>query len=130
MRLKKSCFLGLVLTVVLSLSLATPAIAVPQIPHAFYGTVTVGVGNEPVPKGTDISAKIGGEEYATTTTVDGKYGYSPTFKVPGDDPETPEVEGGVGGDTIEFYIEGIQVTTYTFANGEVTPLPLHIEELP
>ncbi len=128
MRLKKSCFISLVLAIILSLSLAAPVMAVPQIPHAFYGTVTVGDG--PAPNGVLISAKIGGVEYATTTTLDGKYGYSPTFKVGADDSDTPEVEGGVEGDTIVFYIEGVEVDTYTFSNGEVTPLDLEIEELP
>jgi len=128
MRLKKSCFISLIVAVMLSLGLATPAMAVPQIPHAFYGSVLAG--GEPAPDGVLISAKIGGVEYVTTTTLDGKYGYSPTFKVPADDPDTPSIEGGVEGDTIAFYIEGVQVTTYTFSNGQVTPLDLEIEELP
>jgi len=114
--------LGCLLVLVLTLSLATPVMAVPQIPHAFYGSVTVG--DEPAPDDIVVSAEINGVEYARTTTLEGKYGYSPTFKVPGDDPETPEVEGGVEGDTIEFYIRDVRVDTYTFTNGEVTQLDL------
>jgi len=128
MRLKKSHFIGLILAVMLSLGLATPAMAAPQIPHAFYGNVTIG--GEPAPDGIVISARIGSTEYETTTTVDGKYGYSPTFMVPADDPETPEKEGGVNGDTIEFYLQGSKVASCTFANGQVTPLDLEAEVLP
>lgn len=120
--------LGCLLVLVLALSLATPAMAVPQIPHAFYGSVTVGGG--PAPDGTVVSAEIDGVEYARTTTLEGKYGYSPTFKVPGDDPETPEVEGGVNGDAIEFYLQGSKVASWAFANGQVTNLDLGAEVLP
>jgi len=73
--------LGCLLALGLTLSLATPALAVPQIPHQFWGTVTVGT--EPAPVGTTVKAKIG-EVYYVTTTVDakGRYGYDPLFKVP------------------------------------------------
>ena len=120
--------LGCLLALVLTLGLATPAMAVPQIPHAFYGSVTVGDG--PAPDGTVVSAEIGGVEYARTTTLDGKYGYSPTFKVPGDDPETSGVEGGINGDTIKFYLQGSEVASWAFTNGQVTNLNLEAEVLP
>jgi len=120
--------LGCLLALVLTLSLAMPAMAVPQIPHAFYGSVTVGDG--PAPDGTVVSAEIGGVEYARTTTLDGKYGYSPTFKMPGDDPETSGVEGGINGDAIEFYLQGSKVASWAFTNGQVTNLDLKAEVLP
>lgn len=128
MRLKKSCFIGLILAVILSLGLATPVMAVPQIPHAFYGNVTIG--GEPASDGTVISAKIDGTAYATTTTVDGKYGYSPAFKVSADDPETTEIEGGVAGETIQLYIANTLAAEVPFQNGEITPLNLAIDATP
>jgi hypothetical protein len=97
---------------------------VPQMPHRFYGYVTVD--EAPAPDGTLITAKIAGVTYASTTTVDGKYGYTPAFNVPADDPDTPEKEGGQTGDTIEFYVAGKYATSYTFEYGGITYLNLTI----
>jgi len=97
---------------------------VPQMPHRFYGYVTVD--GAPAPDGTLITAKIAGVTYASTTTVDGKYGYTTAFNVPADDPDTPEKEGGQTGDTIEFYVAGKYATSYTFEYGGITYLNLTI----
>lgn len=125
----KKYLISLAMAVVLSLALVVPVMAVPQIPHAFYGNVTVG--GQPAPDNTSVSAKIGGVEYASSATSGGKYGYSPIFKVPGDDPDTADKkEGGVEGDIITFYVGGVEAASYTFKNGEVTELALVIAELP
>ncbi len=115
----------------LTLILISPALGVPQMPHAFYGTVTVS--GKKVPDGTVVAAFIGGVEYARTTVTDGKYGYSPTFKVPADDPDTPEKEGGTSGETIVFYVIGLsggkyKVATYEFEIGGVTNLDLKVTD--
>lgn len=120
--------LGCLLALVFSLSLATPALAMPGLPTAFYGSVTVGSG--PAPDGTVISAQIEGVEYASTTTLGGKYGYSPPFNVPGDDPETSVVDGGVTGDTVSFYIGGNEVASADFLIGKVTNLDLKAAAIP
>ena len=97
--------LGLLLALGLIAALAVPAlaVAVPQMPHQFWGTVTIGA--TLAPEGTIVSAQIDGVEYESGT-VDalGRYGYDPLFKVPAEDLDT---EGGVPGDTVEFYITNI-----------------------
>ncbi|GAI62756.1 unnamed protein product, partial [marine sediment metagenome] len=79
--------LGLLLVLTLVLMPAVPVLAVPQMPHQFYGTVTIGEHLDL--EGTIVSAQIGGKEYASTTVdAEGRYGYSPDyggtgiFKVP------------------------------------------------
>ena len=76
----------------------------PVLPSSFHGTVTFNGAN--VPAGTEITAGHGGMIYARTTTImyeDASY-YS--LDVPGDDPETPECEGGTEGEKLEFTIGG------------------------
>jgi len=96
--------IGLLLTGVLEV------LAVPPLPSSFYGTVQVDGANVPV--GTTISAWVNGTKYAERTVLlyAGDTVYS--LDVPGDDPGTPEVEGGVSGDTVNFYI-GDQVADQT-----------------
>jgi len=78
------------------------------MPHGFYGDVTIG-GN-PALDGTVVSAHIGSLSWSTTTS-DGKYGYSPAFMIPADDPATPAKDGGVNGDEIVFKVEDMVATT-------------------
>ena len=96
--------------------------AVPPIPHQFFGYVTMG--SSMAPDGTIIEARINGVTYEITTTISGRYGWDPTFRVPGDDPDTGTVEGGVNGDIIEFYVDGAWAANHTFMMGEVTELSL------
>ena len=96
--------------------------AVPGIPHQFYGTVTVD--GAPAPYGTLVEAKIDGVTYATTTTVSGDYGVDPLFTVPADDPDVVGKEGGEDGDIIDFYVDGVWASDYTFQSGSVTLLNL------
>jgi hypothetical protein len=95
-------FIILVLTVGLLLTSALTVLAVPPLPSSFYGTVKVDEANVPV--GTTVSAWINGAKYAEMTVLlyDGNTVYS--LDVPGDDPETPSVEGGISGDPVVFYI--------------------------
>jgi len=97
------------------LSWATPALAVPPIPHAFYGTVTINGPNAPV--GTVVSAKINGVNAGSyTTTVAGQYGNVATRGY-----LAVSCDGANDGDTITFYVtnENGTVTggTATFAVG-------------
>lgn len=96
--------------------------AVPGIPHQFYGSVTIdGV---LASDGISVEAVIDGVVYSETTTVGGTYGYAVLFNVPADDPGTPEKEGGVTGDIIDFYVDGIWAEEYAFLEGDVTTLNL------
>jgi PKD repeat protein len=106
------------------ITITTPILAIPQPSHQFYGTVTIA--GEPAPDGTLIEAVINTTVYATTTTLDGKYGYTPIFKVPADDPDTSQKEGGKDGDIVHFYVARTYATNYTFASGATTRLDLAI----
>jgi len=98
------------LSTILILALFTVSFAIvnalPQMPHQFYGYVTIdGI---LASDGISVAAVIDGVVYAETTTVGGAYGwFSPDlFRVPADDPDTPEKEGGVSGDLVELYLDG------------------------
>lgn len=123
--------MGLLLALCLVLGVsATPVWAIPpQMPHQFYGNVTIGEAT--APSGVSVSASIGGVPYAVTTTdAQGRYGYSPLFKVPADDPDTQAKDGGVAGETIQLYVANTPAATATFQNGEITQLNLEIDATP
>ncbi len=131
MKLKKNVAKPLIAVLLATLMLTCAnVLAVPTIPHQFYGYVQVSgpIGTIPAPDGTTVEAKIGEVTYASTTTKDGRYGYDPLFMVPGDDPETTEKEGGEDGDTIDFLVAEICATSYTFEHGESTQLNLAVTD--
>ena len=72
----------------------------------FHGTVRSN-GN-PVPAGAQITAWIGGVKYASTvvTITNGVSVYA--IDVPGDDPITPEIDGGRDGDMVVFKVDGVE----------------------
>lgn len=120
--------LGCLLALVLTLSLTTPALAVPQPPHQFWGQVTI---NElQAGEGITVLAKIGEAEYSTKVDADGNYGYDPLFRVPADDPDTTDIEGASQGDLIDFYVAEVLVDTYAFGIGGYTELNLTVGEAP
>lgn len=121
-KLKLLTFIFIILT-----SKTITVFAIPVRPHAFYGEVKIR--GEAAPDGTVVEAIIDGIVYVATKTVEGKYGWEPTFKVPADDKDTEEKDGGVNGDGVEFYIEGTLAAIYSFNNGEVTNLDLFVESI-
>jgi len=91
------------------------------MPHAFYGTVTIGGSDAPV--GTVVTAKVGGVQCGSiTTTVSGQYGGSGAFDAKLT--VTGEIETGA---TISFYANGnVAAETSTFIPGGVTELNLTV----
>jgi len=120
------------LSTILILALFTTSFAlvyaIPGIPHKFYGTVTID--GAPAPDGTMIYAMIETpEDYLifNTTTTGGSYGWDPTFIVPADDPDTPEIDGGLEGDYVLFFIgDDYYAGYYIFENGATTELNLEM----
>ncbi len=97
--------------------------AFPPLPSSFWGTVKSSGIN--VPAGSTVSARINGQQYATTTVTlyNGDTMYS--LDVPGDDPGTPAVEGGVAGDTVAFYVNNTAAAqTAAWTSGALTHLDL------
>jgi hypothetical protein len=118
MKFKTILLLSLTLLLVISTSAAALA-APPPLPSSLYGTVQLG--GAVVPDGTFISTWINGTKVAETTSlsVNGDSVY--IVDVPGDDPDTPTIEGGQEGDTIVFQVAGIEADqTALWTGGEVT----------
>lgn len=108
--------IALMMALLLALLVVMPASATPPQPAGFYGTVMIDGSN--APDGTSVTAWIDGTQYAQTDsfTYNGASVYA--FDVPGDDPDTPEVEGGVAGDTIVFQVAGQEAAqSATWAEG-------------
>ncbi|GAJ22045.1 unnamed protein product, partial [marine sediment metagenome] len=115
-------FMALALLLTLS---AAAVYAVPALPHAFYGSVTIN-GNAASP-GTSVEARGDGvmtgiEGNPITVTESGQYGGPGGF-----DPKLA-VQGDIlGGATIYFYVNGVSTgETYLFESGETTSLPLSV----
>lgn len=88
-----------------SISLATPAKAMPPLPSSFYGELKVNGQN--LPDGSSVRALIDAQVYAEgyTETYQGASVY--VLDVPGDDSSTTVIEGGREGDTIQFEVAGV-----------------------
>lgn len=106
---------------------ATVALAVPPLPMRAYGMVAVDGGN--VPDGTLVSAICDGEIYgfSITSLIDGQSVYS--LFISGDDPNTPEREGCLIGNTVSFVItlgglDLIAGETATWVSGDVANINL------
>ena len=105
---------------------------VPSPPCVFYGYVNSG--GKPAQDGLNITAVISGTTLNwTTQTNNGTYGWplkgSSSLTIPSDDPGTPEKDGGVTGNRVEFYFEGIKMNqTATFESSGVKKTDLSISE--
>ena len=90
---------------VVALLAAPPTFAIPSPASSFHGAIEVN--GENLPDGLLVVAWINGEAYASGyTQIDlGNSVYS--LDVPGDDPDTPEREGGREGDTVQFELGGV-----------------------
>jgi hypothetical protein len=105
-------------------------IAQPTPPCAFYGNVYVG--GKLAQDGLTVTAQIRGTSLNwTTQTKKGTYGEWSNFYVPAENADSPQKDGGVAGDTIEFYVQGIKTgQVATFSSGDAIDLDLSISGLP
>lgn len=126
-----------IVILILSSALVLNVMAIPLPPCAFYGYVYVG--GQPAQDGLNITAVIQGTTLKwTTETKNGTYGWPNKgsslpdgFWIPSDDPETSEKDGGVTGNRIEFYIQGIKTSqTATFDSGSAVKFDLSVSEIP
>ncbi|MCG2768192.1 MAG: hypothetical protein L6435_07395, partial [Anaerolineae bacterium] len=76
----------------------------PPLPLSVWGVVRLH--GDTVSDGTVVSAWINGDQYAQTEafSVEQESAYSLT--IPGDDPSTPEKEGGAPNDLVHFKVDG------------------------
>ena len=101
--MRSQAIVASVMMIILLIASATVAEAAPPLPSSFRGTVKWNNGNN-VPEGTTVSAWINGVKYAETQSQIDSGDSVYAIDVPGDDLETPGVEGGVEGDTIVFKV--------------------------
>jgi hypothetical protein len=101
----------------------TTIVAAPVQPYVLFGLAKTQSGT-PVTSGILIEARIGNVHYGQTvnpSTGAGSqdtrthslnsgvnYGFTATFQVCTDDPATGAIEGGVTGDSVVFFVAGIQ----------------------
>jgi len=98
---------SILLAIALALLYVLPATAIiPPQPAIVYGTVTMG--GAKVAEGSQITASINGVTYAETSSITYQGNSVYSLDVPGDDLDTPEIEGGSEGDRIIFKIDGQQ----------------------
>jgi hypothetical protein len=94
----------------------TTVLAIPPLPFDIFGTVKVN--NQNASDGTPVEAHCSsGFVRDWTKTVDGESAYH--LSIPGDDPDTPAVEGCREGETIRFSLNWWwpQQTTTTWQSG-------------
>lgn len=101
----KKILLSLFVTCLIGLIAVSPALAFPALPSSFYGRVKVNGGN--APEGALVRALINGQAYAEgrVQMYQGDSVYS--LDVRGDDSDTPQRDGGVEGDTVQFEVGGV-----------------------
>ncbi len=101
----KSSLASLFTASLLCLLVALPALAMPVLPSSFYGRIKFNGGN--VPDGTLVRALINGQSFAEgrTQTYQAESVFS--LDVRGDDSDTPAVDGGREGDTLQFEVGGV-----------------------
>ena len=93
------------------------AMAIPEMPHQFYGEVSVN--GHPAPDTVLIDARIESTVVSSAFVKEGKYGYEQIFYV-------IDPDGDREGDLVEFYINDVKAAEYTFVNGESTRLDLSV----
>jgi len=123
MKRKRRWLLGPLLILALLLCAIPASADTPTIPHAFYGTLTIGGSAAPV--GTVVTAEVDEVECGSiTTTVAGQYGGSGAFDA------RLCVTGDIAtGATIKFYVGSNEAgETYAFNPGIVTELNLTVTD--
>ena len=89
-------------------------LAIPGIPHQFYGTVNFSNGS--APNGLLVEAKLNnGTLVGNGTTNNGKYGYNPSVFF------VTDANNNLSGQTVTFYVNGVNTgITAVFINKEYT----------
>ena len=95
---------SLVVASMLILIAVQPALGQPPLPSSFYGRVDLD--GTDVSPGASVSAWIDGIKFAETAalTYEGHSVYA--INIPGDDPESLAIDGGVEGNSITFRVLG------------------------
>jgi hypothetical protein len=127
---KTRLFFIMIVSIVLLFGLAVPGLAAPDappLPSSFYGEIHFQSGDGGPSTDQYVEAHVTGVTgYAARTPIlnsGGNLVYA--INVPGDDPETTGVEGGVDDGTVTFLIGTRVVATGTFHSGTNFGLNIH-----
>ncbi|MEO8195177.1 MAG: PKD domain-containing protein [Thermoanaerobaculia bacterium] len=93
----------------------------PPLPSSRFGSVTVA--GAPAAPGTIVTAYLAGSQIANGPVFDDGGGHY-RLDVPGDRPETPEIEGPVAGQSFEIRVAGTSAGNSTWSAGAFTALDL------
>jgi PKD repeat protein len=94
--------IGLISGMLLALTSTAVVFAVPLLPLSIYGTLTIDNADSSV--GTPVTAWLNDSQVAQTTTTTAGGATVFTLDIPADDPDTPEIDGGVEGQVITFRV--------------------------
>ncbi len=83
---------------------ASPVIAVPPLPSAFYGTVTDVTSGGPAPVGLPVRAEVLGTVVASTATYSYLAETVYSLETIGDDADTADKEGGLPGESMAIIV--------------------------
>ena len=99
-----------------------------MLPGAFWGTVTIA--GRSIPADTPVTAWISDTQVARTTTLLNGSASVYSLDIPGDDPDTPEREGGNTGEVVRFKIGPVWAKeSGTWESGSVVNLNLTADGL-
>lgn len=118
-------YLPFLIVAFIFLFLTGELMAVPLFPHFVYGKVKKDGAN--VPSGTTLSALINGKIYRSTQTFSNGGESCYAIDIPGDDTDTPEKEGGVNGDKVQFMVgSDLASQSIIFSSGATTQIDINI----
>jgi hypothetical protein len=132
--MKVETILVCVVMLLILLSMSKAAAQPPSPPCVFYGYVSVG--GKPARDGLNVTVVISGTTLNwTTQTGDGTYGWpvkgSGSFEIPTQDPNATGRDGGVAGDVIQFYLQGIKTSqTAIFESAGIYEVDLSVSYMP
>lgn len=98
--------------------------AVPALPASFFGAVTNPFNSAPVPAGLTVAAIVNGAVVGQALTFSSGGLTVYRLDVNGDDPDTPQKEGGVEGEAVGLLLESRISQTGVWRGGTSTRLDL------
>ena len=117
----------LVILVFSMLNISYAALSVPALPHAINGEVLEN--GLPYKENLFLGVRIDGSVVASTSIIDGRFGYFPTLKIYPDDQSTVEIDGAQNGDTLSIYINNTFLISFPYESGKITRISVDIGQV-
>jgi len=117
----------LVILVFSMLNISYASSSVPSLPHAINGEVLEN--GLPYKENLFLGIRIDGSVVASTTIIDGRFGYFPTLKIYPEDQSTVEIDGAQVGDTLSIYINNTFLISFPYESGKITRISVDIGQV-